>query len=294
MTSTTERGTEPGESPTRRVAITSAVVVGGGASPLYIAGPCVIESAEHALRMAEILRDIAERTSAALVYKSSFDKANRTSLASPRGPGLEEGLRILERVRDATGLPVLSDVHDPAQARAAGDVLDVIQVPAFLCRQTDLIVAAAETGRVVNVKKGQFLSPAEAQQILSKAAQAGSDRVLLTERGTTFGYHDLVVDMRSLPLMRALGAPVVLDVTHGLQRPGAGGDSSGGTPELALPLARAGAGAGCDGFFLEVHDRPSAALSDAATQVTPDVFETAVRVTQRLDAVARAGERGAP
>jgi len=270
------------------------VVFGGGAAPAFIAGPCVIESADHCLRMAETLAAIARRTAAPLVFKSSFDKANRTSVDSFRGPGLEEGLRILERVRAATGLPILSDVHDPAQARAAGDVLDVLQVPAFLCRQTDLVHAAASTGRAVNVKKGQFLSPAEARHVVDKAAEAGNHKLLLTERGTTFGYSDLVVDMRSLPLMRALGAPVILDVTHGLQRPGAAGGKSGGTPELAPHLAGAGAGAGCDGFFLEVHDDPAKALSDAATQITPEVFERIVRLVQRLDAVAREGERGLP
>jgi len=275
----------------RRVEVAPGVVFGGGAPPAYICGPCVIESADHALRMAALLRAIGERTGAPLVFKASFDKANRTSISSFRGPGLEEGLRILERVRRETELPVLSDVHDAAQARAAGEVLDILQVPAFLCRQTDLVVAAFETGKAVNVKKGQFLSPAEMEHVLLKAGEAGNARVLLTERGTTFGYNDLVVDMRSLPRMRALGAPVVLDVTHGLQRPGAGGGRSGGTPELAEPLARAGAGAGCDGFFLEVHDRPAEALSDAATQVTPEVFERVVRQTQAIDAVARAGER---
>jgi 2-dehydro-3-deoxyphosphooctonate aldolase (KDO 8-P synthase) len=280
-----------GSSPTRRVEVAPGVALGGGAPPAFVAGPCVIESEEHALRMADVLAAIARRTGAALVYKSSFDKANRTSYASFRGPGLDEGLRILQRVRRETGLPVLSDVHDPAQARAAGEVLDVLQVPAFLCRQTDLLHAAAATGRCVNVKKGQFLSPHEVRHLLAKAREAGSERVLVTERGTTFGYNDLVVDMRALPIMRSLGAPVVLDVTHGLQRPGAGDGRSGGTPELAPHLARAGAGAGCDGFFLEVHDDPPRALSDAATQVRPGVFEAIVRDVLKIDAVLRESER---
>ena len=198
---------------------------------------------------------------------------------------------MLERVRDETGLPLLSDVHDEEQARAAGDVLDILQIPAFLCRQTDLVVAAARTGRVVNVKKGQFLSPAETLPLIAKAREAGNDKVLLTDRGTFFGYHDLVVDMRSLPLMRASGQPVVLDVTHGLQRPGAAGGKSGGTPELVLPLARSGAGAGLDGVFAEVHDAPPQALSDAATQILPSVFERLVRDVQRIDAIAREDER---
>ena len=241
--------------------------------------------------MAAAIGDIAARCSVPVVFKASYDKANRTSRASFRGPGLDAGLAVLEEVRSRIGLPVLSDIHDEAQARAGGEVLDVLQVPAFLCRQTDLVAACARTGRTVNIQKGQFLSPAETKPLLGKVREAGSERVLLTERGTTFGYNDLVVDMRSLPLMRAQGAPVILDVTHGLQRPGASGDKSGGTPELALPLARAGAGAGVDGFFLEVHDEPSRALSDAATQVRPEVFERIVVAVTRIDAIAREDER---
>ncbi len=277
--------------PTRRVEVGRGVAFGGGLPPAFIAGPCVIESEDHVLRMASTIAEIGRRTGAAIVFKASFDKANRTSHRSFRGPGIAEGLRILERARDASGLPVLSDVHDEAQARAAGDVLDILQIPAFLCRQTDLLVAAAETGRVVNVKKGQFLSPAEVAPLVRKAAEAGNQNVMLTERGTFFGYHDLVMDPRSLPLMRQLGQPVILDVTHALQRPGAAGDKSGGTPELALPLARAGAGAGVDGFFLEVHDAPAKALSDAATQVTPDVLARVIDATLRIDAIAREDER---
>lgn len=285
------RRDEAAAAPTRRVDVGRGVAFGGGLPPAFVAGPCVIESADHALRMAGILAALAKRRGAALVFKASYDKANRTSFRSFRGPGLEEGLRILERVREETGLPVLSDVHDAAEARAAGDVLDVLQIPAFLCRQTDLLFAAASTGRAVNVKKGQFLSPGEVAPLLGKGREAGSEALMITERGTTFGYNDLVVDMRSLPLLRALGCPVILDVTHGLQRPGAAGGKSGGTPELALPLARAGAGAGCDGFFLEVHDEPSAALSDAATQITPETFERIVEAVLRIDEIARQGER---
>jgi 2-dehydro-3-deoxyphosphooctonate aldolase (KDO 8-P synthase) len=278
-------------SPTRRVEVAPGVVFGGGTPCAFIAGPCVIESRDHALRMAATLSGVARRTGVGLVFKASYDKANRTSHASFRGPGLEEGLRILETVRRESGLPVLSDVHDPAHAAAAAEVLDVLQIPAFLCRQTDLLHACAATGRVVNVKKGQFLSPAEVEPLLGKSREAGNERVMVTERGTTFGYNDLVVDVRSLPLMRALGAPVILDVTHGLQRPGAGGGVSGGTPELAPQLAGAGAGAGCDGFFLEVHDDPKGARSDAATQVTPEAFERIVSLVVRIDAVARESER---
>jgi 2-dehydro-3-deoxyphosphooctonate aldolase (KDO 8-P synthase) len=271
--------------------VATGVVFGGGAAPAFLAGPCVIESESHALKMAEILRAIAARTGIALVYKSSFDKANRSSGSSYRGPGLEEGLRILEKVRKETGLALVTDVHSPEQATAAGEVVDLLQIPAFLCRQTDLLFAAYGTGRAVNVKKGQFLSAAEAKNIVEKAEECGTDKVLLTERGTTFGYNDLVVDMRSLPLMRAHGAPVLLDVTHGLQRPGAGGTVSGGTPELAEPLARAGAGAGVDGFFLEVHDDPPRAKSDAGTQITAEVFERIVSQVLRIDEVARESER---
>ena len=277
--------------PTRRVEVADRVAFGDGAAPAFLAGPCVIESRDHALRMAETLRGIAERAEIALVYKSSFDKANRSSGDSYRGPGSQEGLRILETVRSEIGLAVVTDVHSPEQAVEAGEVVDLLQVPAFLCRQTDLLFAAFKTGRAVNVKKGQFLSPAETGNILEKAAECGSEKVLLTERGTTFGYNDLVVDMRSLPLMRAQGAPVLLDVTHGLQRPGAGGKTSGGSPELAEHLARAGAGAGVDGFFLEVHHDPRAAMSDAGTQIDPETFERIVSQVLRIDAIARESER---
>lgn len=234
----------------------------GSGKPFFIAGPCVIESEQHCLRMAEALAAIALRLDVRLIFKASYDKANRTSSSSFRGPGPEEGLRILEEVRSNSGLPVLSDVHDVCQVPAAAEVLDVLQIPAFLCRQTDLIQAAARTGRPVNLKKGQFLSPAEMGKVLKKAVDAGARSVMLTERGTCFGYNNLVVDFRSFAILREFGHPVVFDVTHSVQSPGGQGDRSGGDSRFVPHLARAGAAAGVDGFFLEVHDDPERALSD--------------------------------
>jgi len=262
---------------TRAITISDAISVGGSNPPLFIAGPCVIESREHALRMASMIRSLQEETGINLVFKSSFDKANRSSIQSFRGPGLEEGLRILEEVRRESGLPVLSDIHEVSHAVPAAEVLDIIQIPAFLCRQTDLIVAAVRTGRPVNVKKGQFLSPEETKNILEKGEEAGSDRIFLTERGSSFGYQNLVVDMRSFPIMRSYGAPVVYDITHSMQRPGGEGTETGGTRKFARPLARAAAAVGVDGFFLEVHDKPEAAKSDRSTQLDVDTARTIVR-----------------
>jgi len=246
----------------REMEIGGMVRVGGDRRPLVIAGPCVIESEEHCLRMAWALKDIAGQAGLPLVFKASFDKANRSSIRSYRGPGLEEGLRILNRVKNETALPVLSDIHEPSQASPASRVLDVLQIPAFLCRQTDLLLAAAATGRPVNVKKGQFLSPWEAGNIVEKIRSAGNDLVLLTERGTTFGYQNLVVDFRSIPIMQGFDCPVIFDATHSVQRPGQKGESSGGDRAYIPSLARAGIAAGADGLFLEVHDNPERALSD--------------------------------
>ncbi|HEY2829207.1 MAG TPA: 3-deoxy-8-phosphooctulonate synthase [Thermoanaerobaculia bacterium] len=254
---------------TRPIRITNEITFGGDHPPLFIAGPCVIESREHALKMAQTLKKIRDELKIQLVFKASFDKANRTSIESFRGPGLEKGLEILRAVKDETGLPVLSDIHDASQAAPAGAVLDIIQIPAFLCRQTDLVAAAARTGKPVGVKKGQFLSPEESKNILDKGHEVGNDRVFITERGTTFGYQNLVVDMRAFPIIRELGAPVVYDITHSMQRPGGEGKQTGGTPEFARPLARAAAAAGADGFFMEVHDNPPEALSDRTTQLKP-------------------------
>jgi 2-dehydro-3-deoxyphosphooctonate aldolase (KDO 8-P synthase) len=227
-----------------------------------IAGPCVIESPEHALMLA---RECAARTRAAgldYVFKASFDKANRSSHESFRGRGMEEGLEVLQRVKEEVGVPVLTDIHDVSQVEAVARVADVLQIPAFLSRQTDLVVAAARSGRVVNVKKGQFLAPADARNIVSKARAAGCERLLLTERGVSFGYNNLVVDMRSFPIMRSFGAPVVFDVTHSLQLPGGLGHATGGQSEYIEPLARAGVACGVDAVFMEVHEEPSRALSD--------------------------------
>ncbi|HVT43325.1 MAG TPA: 3-deoxy-8-phosphooctulonate synthase [Thermoanaerobaculia bacterium] len=262
---------------TRAIQITPEIAFGGGNPPLFIAGPCVIESRDHAMRMARILRELRDELGINLVFKSSFDKANRSSIDSFRGPGLEEGLAILAEVRRETGLPLLSDIHEPWQAGPAAEVLDILQIPAFLCRQTDLIAAAARTGRPVGVKKGQFLSPEEARNILEKGEEMGNRRVFITERGSSFGYQNLVVDMRAFPVMRELGAPVVYDITHSMQKPGGEGKQTGGTPQFARPLARAAAAAGADGFFMEVHDDPPAALSDRATQVDPDAARSIIR-----------------
>jgi len=255
---------------TRSIAITPAISFGADQPPLFIAGPCVIESLEHALMMARTLRRLRDELKINLIYKSSFDKANRSSIESFRGPGLQKGLEILRAVKEETGLPLLSDIHEWQQAEEAAAVLDILQIPAFLCRQTDLIAAAARTGKAVSVKKGQFLSPEETKNILDKAAEAGNDRVFITERGTSFGYQNLVVDMRAFPIIRGFGAPVVYDITHSMQKPGGEGKQTGGTPQFARPLARAAAAAGADGFFMEVHDNPPAALSDRTTQLRPE------------------------
>ena len=256
---------------TRPIRITDDIAFGGQNPPLFIAGPCVIESREHALRMARTLRDLRDELKVNLVFKSSFDKANRTSIESFRGPGLEEGLAILREVKRETGLPLLSDIHEWQQAAPAAEVLDILQIPAFLCRQTDLVAAAARTGKPVGVKKGQFLSPEETKNIIDKGREAGNERVFITERGSSFGYQNLVVDMRSFPIIRGFGAPVVYDITHSMQRPGGEGKQTGGTPQFARPLARAAAAAGADGFFMEVHDNPPEALSDRTTQLRPEM-----------------------
>jgi 2-dehydro-3-deoxyphosphooctonate aldolase (KDO 8-P synthase) len=250
------------------VELAPGVVVGGEALPV-VAGPCVIESEEMALQTAEAVAAIARRLGLPMVFKASFDKANRSSIESYRGPGLQEGLRILAAVKEATGLPLLTDVHEPGQCAAAAEVCDVLQIPAFLCRQTDLVVAAAATGRALNVKKGQFMAPGDMRRVIDKARAAGNPRVTVTERGASFGYHDLVVDMRSFTLLHAEGIPVIFDLTHSLQLPGAAGAESGGDRRFAEPLARAAVAAGADGVFLEVHPDPDRALSDRATQLTP-------------------------
>ena len=256
---------------TRAIQITPQISLGGDNPPLFIAGPCVIESREHAVAMGRTLRKLRDELQINLIYKSSFDKANRSSIDSFRGPGLKEGLDILREVKNETGLPLISDIHEPEQANPAAEVLDILQIPAFLCRQTDLVAAAARTGKPVAVKKGQFLSPEETKNILDKGREVGNDRVFITERGSSFGYQNLVVDMRAFPIIRGYGVPVVYDITHSMQKPGGEGKQTGGTPQFARPLARAAAAAGADGFFMEVHDNPPAALSDRTTQIRPEV-----------------------
>jgi 2-dehydro-3-deoxyphosphooctonate aldolase (KDO 8-P synthase) len=271
---------------TRTISITSGVAFGGNQPPLFLAGPCVIESLEHTLGMARTLLALRDELKINLVFKSSFDKANRSSIDSFRGPGLEKGLEILRAVKEETGLPLISDIHEPWQAAPAAEVLDILQIPAFLCRQTDLVAAAARTGKAVSVKKGQFLSPEETKNILDKGIEAGNEKLFITERGSSFGYQNLVVDMRAFPIIRALGAPVVYDITHSMQKPGGEGKQTGGTPQFARPLARAAAAAGADGFFMEVHNNPAAALSDRTTQILPEharaIIEDVLRIREAL------------
>jgi 2-dehydro-3-deoxyphosphooctonate aldolase (KDO 8-P synthase) len=263
------------------------IAIGGGQPFVLIAGPCVIESESHAASLAGRLAEIARRVRVPLIFKASFDKANRTSGASFRGPGLEEGLRVLAAIKDRFHVPVLTDIHEPQQARAAAGVADILQIPAFLCRQTDLLVAAARTGRIVNIKKGQFLAPDDVKHAVAKVVDAGNPRVLVTERGTSFGYHNLVVDMRAFPMMRALGVPVVFDVTHSLQLPGGGDGVTSGLAEYIEPLASAGVAAGVDGVFLEVHDDPARAKSDAQNALRLDLLEPLLRRLTAIDAIVK-------
>jgi 2-dehydro-3-deoxyphosphooctonate aldolase (KDO 8-P synthase) len=269
-------------------AAAGVVTIGPGHPLAFIAGPCVIESEAHAVETALALRDIATRAAVPLIFKASFDKANRTSLSSFRGPGLDAGLRVLAEVAARTGLPLLTDIHEVGQAAPAAEIVDVLQIPAFLCRQTDLLVAAARTGKTVNVKKGQFLAPRDMRHVIAKLEGAGARGILLTERGSTFGYHNLVVDMRALPMMRELGRPVVFDVTHSLQLPGAGEGVTAGLAEYIEPLARAGVAAGVDAVFLEVHQNPAQARSDAANALRLDRFEAVIRQLVALDRIAKA------
>ena len=265
-----------------------SVPIGGGAPLVVIAGPCVIESDEHVLSTARALKAITADVGLPLVFKASFDKANRTSRESFRGPGLADGLRALARVRGEVGVPVLTDIHEVVQAEPAAEVADVLQIPAFLCRQTDLLEAAARTGRAVNIKKGQFLAPRDIRHAVAKVTGAGNPNVCVTERGTTFGYNNLVVDMRAFPIMRGLGVPVVFDVTHSLQLPGAGDGVTSGLAEYIPPLARAGVAAGVDGVFLEVHEEPSRARSDAGNALRLDRLEPLLRSLKAIDDIARA------
>jgi 2-dehydro-3-deoxyphosphooctonate aldolase (KDO 8-P synthase) len=263
----------------------------GDGSLLLIAGPCVIESRAHALGLARAIRDIAARVGVPYVFKASYDKANRTSMQSFRGPGLEAGLAVLRQVRDDVGVPVLTDIHEPSHAAPVAEVADVLQIPAFLCRQTDLLVAAAQTGRVVNIKKGQFLAPLDMRHAIAKVTAAGNERVIVTERGASFGYNNLVVDMRTFPIMRRFGYPVVYDVTHSLQLPGAGDGVTAGQAEFIEPMASAGVAAGVDGVFMEVHEQPAQAKSDAQNALALDRLEPLLERLVRIHAIAREASR---
>jgi 2-dehydro-3-deoxyphosphooctonate aldolase (KDO 8-P synthase) len=260
---------------------------GAGAPLFLIAGPCVIESELHATMMAEKLATAASELGVPYIFKASYDKANRSSVSSFRGPGLKKGLSILAKIKKRTGVPILTDVHEVSHVAPAAEVCDILQVPAFLSRQTDLLVAVGKSGCVANLKKGQFLSPWEMKNAVEKVVSTGNKKIILTERGASFGYQNLVVDMRSFPIMRKLGYPVVFDVTHSVQLPGGEGKSSGGQPEFIEPLARAGTAAGVDGLFLEVHDNPSKALSDGTNALPLDQFRPLLEKLLRLAALVR-------
>jgi 2-dehydro-3-deoxyphosphooctonate aldolase (KDO 8-P synthase) len=264
-----------------------SVRLGGGSPLVLIAGPCVIESATHAADMARAIRDIAGERGIPFIFKASYDKANRTSGSSYRGPGLAEGLRILGRIKATVGVPILTDIHEAAHADPAADVADVLQIPAFLCRQTDLLTAAGRTGRIVNIKKGQFVAPHDIHRAAEKVASTGNSRVVLTERGSSFGYNNLVVDMRGLKIMRDGGWPVVFDATHSVQLPGGAGAASSGQPEFIAPLARAAVAVGIDGVFVEVHDCPEKALSDGANALRLDLLGDFWRSLLAIDALVR-------
>jgi 2-dehydro-3-deoxyphosphooctonate aldolase (KDO 8-P synthase) len=260
----------------------------GGGNPLFlIAGPCVIESEAHARGMAERVAKIAGDAGVPFIFKASYDKANRSSVKAFRGPGLAEGLRILGKIKADLRVPVLTDIHDSSQAAPTAEVVDILQIPAFLARQTDLLLAAAKTGRVVNVKKAQFLSPWDMGNVVEKVASTGNEKIILTERGASFGYNNLVVDMRTFPVLQKFGYPVVYDVTHSVQLPGGQGHVSGGQPEFIEPLARAGVATGVDGIFLETHDNPAAALSDGANALPLSQLPRLLAQLKELSAVVR-------
>jgi 2-dehydro-3-deoxyphosphooctonate aldolase (KDO 8-P synthase) len=275
----------------RRVSA-GAVALGGGSPLLLVAGPCVIESEAHATMVAERLAAIARRVGIPLIFKASYDKANRTSLTSFRGPGLEEGLKVLAAIKKRVGLPILTDIHEANQAGPAAEVADVLQIPAFLSRQTDLIVAAAKTGRTINLKKGQFLAPSDMKHVIEKVTASGNSQLFVTERGFSFGYNNLVVDMRAFPMLRRLGWPVVYDATHSLQLPGGGDGVTAGQAEYIEPLAAAAVAAGVDGLFVEVHDDPPRARSDAQNALALERVEPLVRHLLRIDAASRETLRG--
>ena len=263
------------------------IPVGDDAPLVLIAGPCVVESRDMVFATAEQIRQSASKHGMPVVFKASYKKANRTSKSGFSGIGMDESLAILLEVKKQFGMPILTDIHLPEEAKTAAEVADVLQIPAFLCRQTDLLEAAGETGKVVNIKKGQFLAPADMKYAAEKVTATGNRKVLLTERGTTFGYNNLVVDMRSLPIMRQLGFPVVLDATHSVQLPGAEKQASGGQPEFIAPIARAGVAVGCDALFIETHPNPGSALSDASSQLPLSMLDSLLREVQAIDGALR-------
>jgi 2-dehydro-3-deoxyphosphooctonate aldolase (KDO 8-P synthase) len=270
------------------------MVIGPGHPIVLMAGPCVVESEQHATGLAEALVDITTRVGIPFIFKASYDKANRTSNRSFRGPGIHEGLRVLGAIKSRFNIPIVTDIHDASEAAVAAEVADVLQIPAFLSRQTDLIVAAARTGRVVNIKKGQFLAPDDMKHAIAKVTSEGNPNVVVTERGTSFGYHNLVVDMRGFPMMREQGIPVIFDVTHSLQLPGAGDGVTAGLAQYITPLASAGVAAGVDGIFLEVHEEPSRALSDAQNALRLDLLEPLLRRMLAIDAIVKSSAQPVP
>ena len=260
----------------------------GGKNPLtLVAGPCVIESEESTFKSADWLKSLCQEVKMPFIFKSSYDKANRTSANAYRGPGLQKGLEILQRVKDKLGIPVLSDIHLPQESEAAAKVLDIIQIPAFLCRQTDLIFAAADTGRPVNIKKGQFIAPHDISQIVGKVLSRGNPNVIVTERGVSFGYNNLVVDMRSIPIIKESGVPVMFDATHSVQLPGGGGTCSGGQRQFVAPLARAAVAVGCDALFMEVHENPSEALCDSPNMLSLQELSHILPLLLKIDSLVR-------
>ncbi|HEX9263241.1 MAG TPA: 3-deoxy-8-phosphooctulonate synthase [Candidatus Binatia bacterium] len=272
---------------TSKIITMEKLQLGGGLPLAVIAGPCVIESEESALRHAAALKEKADRVGVPYIFKSSYDKANRSSLNSFRGPGLEEGLEILAAVKKKIGVPILTDVHESDQVARVKEVADILQIPAFLCRQTDFIVAVANSGKIVNVKKGQFLAPWDMRNIVEKIRSTGNDQILLTERGASFGYNNLVSDMRSLVVMGELGYPVVFDATHSLQLPGGLGNASGGERTYIPALARAGVAAGVDALFMEVHEDPDRALSDGPNSLALENFESLLKVVKQIDSLVK-------
>lgn len=266
------------------------VTMGGGLPLVLIAGPCAIENEAMTLRIAEKLVNLSQKLGFPLIFKASYDKANRTSVDSYRGPGMDEGLRILSQVKAEFDLPILSDVHDITQIAAAAEVLDVLQIPAFLCRQTDLLLAAARTGKVINIKKGQFMAPWDMRNSVGKLQAGGNEQIILTERGASFGYNNLVSDMRSLVIMREIGFPVVFDATHSVQLPGGGGTISAGQRQYVGALSRAATAVGIDGLFWEVHENPDQALCDGANSLSLDKLEDMLRQIMALDAIIKDGE----